>query len=98
MAYVYKISIVCGVLKTSIVSQKILHKERGIPAGSRKEKKRPDWNNRELEYDKCECEYKWGNCKHECDEFEYERDYCEYKCDNMLNLNMKVMIVNINVR
>ena len=37
MEYVYNVSIVCGLIKTSIFSQEVFHKER-IPAGSREEK------------------------------------------------------------
>ena len=36
MEYVYNVSIVCGLIKTTIFSQEIFHKER-IPAGSHEE-------------------------------------------------------------
>ena len=36
MEYVYNVSIVCGLIKTSIFSQEIFHKER-IPEGSHEE-------------------------------------------------------------
>ena len=36
MEYVYNVSIVCGLIKTKILSQEIFHKER-IPAGSHEE-------------------------------------------------------------
>ena len=36
MEYVYNVSIVCGLIKTSIFSQEIFHKER-ITAGSHEE-------------------------------------------------------------